>query len=86
VETAHERKQLAALQAAAKFLRKYAKCFPAGFVPTNTAQQAILAIKVYEVFLHYTNKPENTEQIEQNHEIIEAVMVAYEKFAAGENA
>jgi len=81
--TTQDHKQFSAVQAAAKFLSERAECFPAGFVPGNTTQQAVLAIKVYEVFLNFTNKPENTEHLDQNHKIIEAVMDVYEKFEAG---
>ncbi len=40
-----------AVQAAAKFLNKYADQFPSGFLPGNTTQQAIIAIRVYQTFL-----------------------------------
>ncbi len=84
VDTPRERRQLTALQAAAKFLREHAACFPAGFVPTNATQQAMLAIKVYEVFLEYAYDPEKAEHREQEHEIAAAVIAAYEKFEAGQ--
>ncbi len=40
-----------AVQAAAKFIREHAECFPGGRIPSNPSQLAILAIEVYEVFL-----------------------------------
>ncbi|MCB0281250.1 MAG: YkgJ family cysteine cluster protein [Calditrichae bacterium] len=52
--SADENKILNALKDAAHFLTIYADKFPVGFVPRNTTQQAILAIKVYKVFLKST--------------------------------
>jgi Fe-S-cluster containining protein len=46
-----DRKHLAAVRAAAKFLRRHADLFPEGFVPANPTQQAVLALRIYEVFL-----------------------------------
>ena len=78
--TTDDRKQFSAVQAAAKFLSEYAECFPDRFVPSNTTQQAILAIKVYTVFLNFTNEPEHIEPAAQNYKIAEAIIDAYEKF------
>jgi hypothetical protein len=49
--TDDDRDQHAAVRAAARFLRERAACFPGGVVPESPAQVAVLAIKVYEVFL-----------------------------------
>ena len=46
-----DRTAQAAVETAAAFLREHAARFPAAFVPGNPAQVAVLAIKVYEVFL-----------------------------------
>ena len=40
-----------AVNAAARFLQEHTECFPAGAIPENPADVAVLAIKVYEVFL-----------------------------------
>lgn len=40
-----------AVQAAAAFIQSHADCFPEGAIPSQPGQLAILAIKVYEVFL-----------------------------------
>jgi len=45
--------QHAAVQAAARFLREHAECFPGGAVPSDPAQVALLAVRVYEVFLSH---------------------------------
>ncbi len=42
---------LTALRAAAKFLNERAELFPSGFIPANSTQLAMLAIKVFDVFL-----------------------------------
>ena len=78
--TTKDHKQFSCLQSTAKFLSEQTECFPAGFVPGNTTQQAVLAIKVYDVFLNITNKSDNSEHEDLNHEIAEAVIAAYEKF------
>ena len=49
--TTLDRDEHLAVQAAAKFLQEKAKLFPTGFIPANNTQLAILAIKVYEVFI-----------------------------------
>ncbi|MCP4133770.1 MAG: YkgJ family cysteine cluster protein [bacterium] len=67
-------KNFSAVQTAAKFIRHYAECFPTDFVPAHAPQQAILAIKVYDVFLDFTGEFENIEAV------IEAVIDAYKRF------
>ncbi len=74
--TTRDRKQFSAVQAAARFLREHAECFPAGFVPSNTTRQAVLALMVYEVFLDFTNEPGNAGDVDQNYKIAEAVVDA----------
>lgn len=54
-----DRDQHLAVQNAAKFLIEHADCFPGGTVPQNPLQIAILAIKVYGVFLRYSRKTAN---------------------------
>lgn len=49
--TEQDLKEYVAVQAAAKFINKYAVHFPDGFIPHNVTQQAIMAISVYKVFL-----------------------------------
>jgi len=48
--TQRDRREHAAVQAAATFLNERAECFPNG-VPRHSTQLAVLAIEVYEVFL-----------------------------------
>ena len=69
-----------AVQAAARFLRERVECFPAGVVPSNPTQLAILAIKVYDVFLKYNTG--KTGPVVPDLEVVKAVMEANEKFEA----
>ena len=78
--TTKDRKQFSALQSAAKFLSECTEDFFTGFVPGNTTQQAVLAIKVYEVFFNHTNKRGNIKPLDQNHKLKEAILDTYEKF------
>ncbi len=80
--TTLDRNQHAAVQAAAKFLRERADCFPAGVIPRNSTQLAILAIKVYDVFLKYNDESNKTGRIPPDLEVVKAVMKAIEKFEA----
>ena len=81
--TTQDHEHFLAVQAAAKFLREHAESFPPGFVPNNPTQQAVVAIKVYEVFLNSTHEAENGEPTALNHEIVEAIIAAYERFVGG---
>ncbi|HXG18612.1 MAG TPA: YkgJ family cysteine cluster protein [Methylomirabilota bacterium] len=83
--TPQDHEHFRALQAAAKFLREHADSFPPGFVPDNPTQQAVVAIKVYEVFLHTTHEDKNGEHAARNHELVKAVLAAYERFEAKES-
>jgi Fe-S-cluster containining protein len=48
----HDLEAHLAVQASAKFIRTHAEHFPGGRIPENPGQLAIVAIKVYNVFLH----------------------------------
>jgi hypothetical protein len=78
--TTQDRKHFAALQAAAKFLQEHAESFPAGFVPGNPTQQAVVAIKVYKVFLNLTKTSEKSKDAALTRDMIEAILAAYERF------
>lgn len=74
--------QQKAVQAAATFLREHNNCFPAGSVPSNPVQLAILAIKVYDVFLKDYNEPGKIERESSDLEVAQAVLEAAKKFEA----
>jgi uncharacterized protein len=79
----HDRTEHSAVQAAARFLRERSKSFPAGTVPGNPAQLAVLAIKVYDVFLNSPDDSGETRSIIPDEDVAKAVMEAIEKFEAG---
>ncbi|NQT25705.1 YkgJ family cysteine cluster protein [candidate division KSB1 bacterium] len=78
--TQQDRDQHSAVQAAAKFIQEHAQCFPAGEIPGNPSQLAILAIKVYDVFLEYDDESDKTGHVFPDLKIAKAVMKANEKF------
>lgn len=69
-----------AVRAAATFLREHADGFPDGFVPSNPAQLAILAIKVYEVFVDDASTSDASPTVR---DVVEAVIEKMRQFAAG---
>lgn len=80
--TRYDRDQHSAVKAAAVFMRERSECFPGGAVPDNPSQLAILAIKVYKVFLNYNYKPGETGRKTRDIEAAKAIMEANEKFEA----
>jgi Fe-S-cluster containining protein len=84
--TRQDHEHFLALQAAAKFLWEHASSFPPGFIPTNPTQQAIVAIKVYEVFLHAPQETKTGESTDRNHDLVKAILAAYKRFATEETA
>jgi len=71
--TPSDRAAHSAVQAAAAFIMDHADCFPNESVPTNPSQLAILALKVYTVFL-------GDSPARSNPEIAKAIMEANERF------
>ncbi len=78
--TRRDHSRQAAVKAAAIFLREQADCFPAGVVPSNPTPLAILALKVYGVFLMRHHKPGKNGHVTPASKIAEAIMRANEKF------
>ena len=81
--TSADRDQQAAVQAAAEFLRERAACFPGGAAPDNPAQIAVLAVKVYEVFLEHAGEPGTSGRVASDADVARAVVRANEEFEAG---
>lgn len=77
-----DRTQYSAVQAAATFLKEHAECFPAGVIPRNSTQLAVLAIKVYDVFLRLNAESNQTGRVFSDLEVVTAVMEAIEKLTA----
>ncbi|PKM77962.1 MAG: hypothetical protein CVU90_04410 [Firmicutes bacterium HGW-Firmicutes-15] len=80
--TKRDSDQHSAVQAAAMFLRERAECFPAELVPKNSSQLAILAIKVYDVFLKYNDESGKNGRLFPDSRVAKAIMKANEKFEA----
>jgi Fe-S-cluster containining protein len=80
--TPRDRNQHIAVQAAARFLRERGECFPAGVVPSDSTQLAILAIKVYDVFLKSKGESGKAGRVSSDLKVAEAVREANEKFEA----
>ena len=71
-----------AVQAAAKFIREHAECFPGGKIPSNPSQLAILAIKAYDVFLKKDGGSVKTGRASLDTEVANAIVEACRKFDA----
>lgn len=80
--TERDRNQHTAVQAAAKFLREHAECLPAEVVPRNSSQLAILAIKVYDVFLKYNGESRHSGRAFSEIRVGKAIIKANERFEA----
>jgi uncharacterized protein len=69
-----DRTEHEAAQTAAKFLRGNADRFPRGAIPTGATQLAILAVRVFDVFLE-PNAPARTD-----YETVEAIVAKMDAF------
>lgn len=77
-----DRKEHIAVAAAAQFLREHADGFPAGTVPSNPTQLAVLAIKVYELFLDRTD---DSTRLPTDVDVVNALMEKQRQFDAGQS-
>ena len=73
-DTPVDRTEHRAVQTAAKFLREHADQFPKGAIPTGATQLAILAIRVFDVFLD----PHNAARTD--FETVEAIVAKMNEF------
>ncbi|MHC9538887.1 MAG: hypothetical protein AB9903_05155 [Vulcanimicrobiota bacterium] len=78
--TSRDRDKHSAVLAAAKFMQERSGCFPAGVVPDNPTQLALLSIKVYEVFLNRRDECDKKGHKPSDRKIVKAVTAALEKF------
>jgi hypothetical protein len=78
--TQDDRDQHAAVRAAARFMRERAKCFPGGAGPRDPVQVALLALKVYEVFLKSGDESGATGRSSSDLDIARAMIEASERF------
>ena len=84
--TDDDRDRHAAVRAAAEFIPEHAECFPGAEVPDSPAQVALLAIKVYEVFLGEGDELGKTGRVARDLEVAKAVVEVNEEFEAGREA
>lgn len=68
-----------AVRAAARFIQDHAECFPNGRIPIIPSQLAILAIKVYDVFLRDDEKAETGRAL-SDVDVANAIVAACKKF------
>ena len=83
--TQDDRDRHAAVRAAARFLRERAECFPGAAVLRDPAQVAVLAIKVYDVFLE-PDESGATGHASPDLDVAGAVMEVSERFEAARAA
>jgi uncharacterized protein len=77
-----DRREHLAVKAAAAFIQKHPDSFPGGRAPSNPSQLAILAIKVYEVFLEKDGGATETGSASVNASIAGAIVDACREFDA----
>lgn len=66
------RNQHAAVQAAATYLRAHSSQLPAGAVPANPTQLAVLAIRLHRVFLRHDERSGNAAIVDPDLEVVRA--------------
>jgi len=66
------------LRAAAKFINDHAGAFPEGFIPGNIPQKAMIAVKIYEVFIKLVDETEQDIDINPDDRIIKEIIKVYE--------
>lgn len=69
-----DRKRHDAVRAAATFLRERSGELPAGTVPANPTQRAVLAVEIHEVFLHRDEDTGEMAVIEPDIDVVRAVV------------
>ena len=84
--TQDDRDEHVAVRAAARFVRERGDCFPGGAAPRDPVHVALLAIKVFGVFLESGAEPGATGRAPSDLEVAKAVMDANERFEAARAA
>jgi uncharacterized protein len=77
-----DRDEHAAVQAAARFVRERAECFPGGQTPRDPVTVALLAIKAYDVFLETGGQPGAGACTSLDQARARAILEANQKFEA----
>lgn len=78
-----DRNEHSAVQAAAAFLREREELFPDGVVPSNSTQLAVLAIKVFDVFLEHDKRLRRSGSVSSDLDLVKAVIEAMETMKSG---
>jgi hypothetical protein len=81
-----DRDEHAAVRATARFVRERAECFPASAAPSDPVHVALLAIRVYEVFLEPGGASGATGSAPSDRDVARALMEANERFEAARTA
>jgi Fe-S-cluster containining protein len=84
--TEDDRRERSAVRAAATFLQGREECFAGGAQADNPAHVAVLAVKVYDVFLEGGDEPGTVGRAASDDGRVKAVMEAYESFEARRGA
>jgi hypothetical protein len=61
-------------------MQEHAESFPAGFIPSNTTQQAVIAIKVYDIFLYEDDVDKKMRSPGSIDELIRAMITRCDEF------
>jgi len=80
--TESDRNEHLAVRAAATFIREHAHSFPGGQVPNDLGQLAMLAIKVYDVFLKKSGGADTPESARSDTDLVKAIVDACQQFDA----
>jgi len=80
--TKGDREEHTAVKAAATFIREHAACFPGGKTPAIPSHLAVLAIKVYDVFLKKKEEGAGSGQTLSDRDIAHAIVKSCRSFDA----
>jgi uncharacterized protein len=78
--TKRDRNLLSAVREAASFLARHPECLRNNFAPRDEIQLAVLAIKVYDVFLTNNVSSLNHLRVDQESDIVKKILKSYKKF------
>ncbi len=86
IRTPDDKSHLLALHSTARFLNRNMNLFPHGFVPNNPTQQAMVAIKVYSVFVSELKSRKSGKSPTPKKKLAESMVVALSRFNAMPNS
>lgn len=83
--TTDDRIRHQAVKNAVAFIREHAACFPNGAIPAKASQLAILAIKVYDLFLRKSRSSSKSKRVADDKKMVRSVIEANERFGLNSN-